>query len=203
MNTQVLALTELRLAEGGPAADLALRAAEAIFWETAYRRDFPSAAERVAFRRRYFGYYGEAAPEYFLVARVNDQDPAAQGSLDAGAAAGVFGYICGVADTRRHLELYEIADHVPLFDDLYAEFPAHLHINLTAKARGRGIGGMLVERLAEAVSTAGACGLHLVTGPEARNTSFYRRQGFVREVRRELPAPQGPGTELLFMGRLL
>lgn len=164
------------------------RAAEAVFWETAYTAQFDSPRERDAFERRYFSYYRELAPELFLIAR------------DAEGAT--LGYICAVADTRAHRELYALAAHVPLFDDLYTDYPSHLHINLTARARGRGVGGLLIADLEQRLLAAGSTGLHLVTSPGARNVRFYHRNGFTDAVERELNDQEGT-VALLFLGKPL
>lgn len=164
---------------------------EAVFWETANTTEFASATERSAFHWRYFGYYAAHVPWLFFVARTDQPEPE------------VLGYICGVADTRSHSELYRVAAHVAVFDDLYDAYPAHLHINLTAASRGLGLGGRLVAAFSAAVATEGAAGLHLVTSPGARNVSFYHRQGFVHAVERVLPTAGEQDVPLLFLGKRL
>jgi len=161
--------------------------AEGIFWETAHTTDFESDDERARFQWRYFGYYLEHAPEMTFVACDTD----------------VLGYICGVADTRGHRELYEIAPHVPVFDDLYDRYPAHLHINLTAAARGRGVGGQLLRAIEERARNYGAPGIHLVTSVGARNVSFYRKNGYTDAYDRALNAAPGVDRDLLFLGKPL
>ncbi|HKK47806.1 MAG TPA: GNAT family N-acetyltransferase [Alkalispirochaeta sp.] len=171
--------------------DSYLAGAEAVFWETANTAEFASPVEEHAFQWRYFGYYAAHAPQFFLVAHA--PNPPLQ----------VLGYICGVADTRSHRELYHVAAHVPVFDDLYEAYPAHLHINLTAESRGMGLGGRLVAELSAAVAAHGAPGIHLVTSAGARNVSFYRRNGFVEEVQRPLASGGGQAEPLLFLGKRL
>jgi GNAT superfamily N-acetyltransferase len=193
-----------------------------VFWETANRREFAADEQRSAYRRMYFDYYWEQAPELFLLALGPTSEPAEPPQ--------VLGYVCGVADTRRHGELYELAPHIRLFDDLYERYPAHLHINLTAASRGRGLGSELISALedrltgrvalAEVTDRGGsepsqraaspaaipAPGLHLVTAAGARNTRFYRKNGFVDEYPRRLGAAAesaGAGPVLLFMGKRL
>lgn len=178
-----------------------LSGAEAVFWETANTSQFESPAERSAFQWRYFGYYALHAPEFFFVAVAEGAEPTSEPTFDSTSEPIVLGYICGVADTRSHAELYRVAAHVPIFDDLYGSYPAHLHINLTAASRGLGLGGRLVETLSSAVAAAGAGGIHLVTSPGARNVSFYRRQGFVDAVERTLPTGGEQDVPLLFLGR--
>ncbi len=190
--------------------------AEAVFWETASRTAFASASALCAYRRMYFDYYWHAAPELFLLAtragdatgrsEMSETEPAAESQV-------VMGYVCSLADTRAHPELYRLAPHLSLFDDLYDEFPAHLHINVTAAGRGLGLGARLIEVLENRLQQGElqAPGLHLITGEGARNVTFYRRTGFVREVARALPPADdregshhaGSAPRLLFMGKPL
>lgn len=186
--TRIRAVSELAAGE----AARAYEAAVAVFWETANTATFDDAESRRRFIRKYFDYYWEEAPELFLLAG-GVGDPAAGGVRSA-----VLGYICGVADTGRHPDLYELSDHLPLFEDLYERYPAHLHINLTAASRGQGLGGRLIAAFEGRLS---APGLHLVTDAGARNVSFYRKNGFTDEFTRRLGGPDGP--ELLFMGKRL
>jgi len=187
MDIVITSLASCRTESG----DSVLSGAETVFWETANTTEFSSPAERAAFQWRYFGYYAVHAPRYFFIAY--SRHPHLQS----------LGYICGVADTRAHRDLYEVAAHVPVFDDLYDRYPAHLHINLTVESRGMGLGGRLVGELSAAVADEGAAGIHLVTSPGARNVSFYRRQGFEQEVQRPLPSGGGQAVPLLFLGKSL
>ena len=166
-------------------------AIETVFWETANKTRFDTTAERERYRRSYMDHYWETAPELFLLALRSQQ---------------VLGYVCGVADTRKHVQLRRLADsagHIELFADLYDRFPAHLHINLTAASRGQGLGGRLVRALEERLRHPDiqARGLHVVTSAQARNVRFYRHNGFSYEVPRRLGGERGP--TLLFMGKQL
>lgn len=178
----------VHLPEG--AVQSAIAEAETIFWQTASVAEFSSEAEQHAFWYRYFGYYRQRSAELLLLAM--DQE-------------GVAGYICGVSDTRLHSELYDAAPHVAVFDDLYGDFPAHLHINVHERTRGQGIGGELIEAYCERVRDLGAAGVHLVTSVGVRNVSFYLRHGFVHTVARNTPdtGAKPSASELLFMGRRL
>lgn len=170
-------------------SDRYYREAESIFWETASTQSFDSEVSRDAFRWRYFGYYTVHAPELFLLA------------IDAYGR--VLGYICAVRDTRSHRELYTIASHIPVFDDLYDTYPAHLHINLGEASRGRGLGSLLIGELETRLARQGATGLHLVTSVGARNVRFYRKNGFEHAVERRLPDDADGGPPLLFLGKRL
>ncbi len=167
-------------------------AAEEIFWETANQTAFPDATARALYLHKYFQYYRETEPRWFLLALDRGSAPH-DGSLPA-----VSGYLCAVPDTRSHQELYAIAEHIPLFRDLYGQYPAHLHINLTASARGRGVGSALIAELENRLVREGVPGLHLVTSSTARNRSFYLRNGFEKTVARG----EGP-VQALFMGKRL
>ncbi len=170
-------------------SDRQYREAESIFWETASTQSFDSEDSRSAFLWRYFGYYAVRAPELFLIA------------VDGGKR--VLGYVCAVSDTRFHRELYAIASHVPVFDDLYDAYPAHLHINLGEASRGRGLGGVLIRNLESRLRRLGVTGLHLVTSAGARNVRFYRKNGFERAVERRLPGGSDRDPPLLFLGKSL
>jgi ribosomal protein S18 acetylase RimI-like enzyme len=66
-----------------------------------------------------------------------------------------------------------------------ADYPAHLHIDLLAHARGRGLGRVLIERLLADLRARGVPGVHLgVDGTNTNGIGFYEHLGF-REVARE------------------
>lgn len=164
--------------------------AAAVFWETAAVTDFSHEAAHRQFIYKYLEYYRDAAADLFLVA--------------LGPEERVYGYICGVADTRAHPELYRVAEHIPVFDDLYSEYPAHLHINLTADSRGHGLGSRLIHALEERLNARGVRGLHLVTSEGARNVTFYRKNRFHVEIARGLPHEgDNAASRMLFMGKTL
>lgn len=66
-------------------------------------------------------------------------------------------------------------------DDVVADHPAHLHIDLLTEAQGHGLGRRLIERVLGQLADRGVPGVHL--GVVAGNTSaiaFYERLGFTR-----------------------
>lgn len=80
-----------------------------------------------------------------------------------------------------------------------AAHPSHLHIDLKARAQGRGHGRRMMETLLEALAAAGSPGVHL--GVAARNDRarrFYGKLGFS-----ELPAAGDAGATTVIMGRSL
>ncbi len=64
-------------------------------------------------------------------------------------------------------------------------YPAHLHIDLQERARGKGLGRVLIERLLAELRDRGVKGVHLgVDAANANAIGFYEHLGF-REVGRE------------------
>lgn len=149
-----------------------------IFWETTTRTQFTSINERVAFQEKYLESY---LYQLAFVAQIEDQ---------------VVGYI--VSAPQTHPQGLYWSEHLSLFDDLYERYPAHLHINCTEKARGHGVGSLLVTKLESELKSRGARGLHLITLAGARNVSFYQKLGFSHKVER-----LWGGKPLLFLGKTL
>jgi ribosomal protein S18 acetylase RimI-like enzyme len=59
------------------------------------------------------------------------------------------------------------------------EFPAHLHIDLLERARGLGLGRLLIERLLADLRDRGIRGVHLGVATDNQNAiGFYRHLGF-------------------------
>lgn len=119
---------------------------------------------------------------------------------------GVAGYCLAAADTRAFeawcaaswwpvlRQRYPVAEgdsvdaeiirlfHAPprASDAVVEAYPAHLHIDLLASARGRGLGRRLVERQLADLQRAGSPGVHLdVATTNANAIAFYRHLGFV------------------------
>jgi GNAT superfamily N-acetyltransferase len=80
---------------------------------------------------------------------------------------------------------------------LWADYPAHLHMNVEAGVRNQGIGRALLGRFARDLRTRGVPGLHLYCGTAPRR--FYLQNGF-----EELQALEfRPGTWVHLLGRRL
>lgn len=163
-----------------PDPGAALRAMEEIFFLSSVRTRFASAEERTAFFRTWTGWYLSEAPWDVWFHRDGD------GSFG--------GYLTGCLDSMDAEGLFRTIPGYEVFDDLFARFPAHLHVNVHPERRGRGIGARLVERFLQDLVAEGVPGVHVVTGPGARNVAFYERLGFAEAVVRE---PR------LFLGRAL
>lgn len=70
----------------------------------------------------------------------------------------------------------------------WTQFPAHLHINLLAQARGLGVGKRLLAAHLELLRGAGVAGVQLSTTTENRAAlELYRRFDFVPLVSAETP----------------
>jgi GNAT superfamily N-acetyltransferase len=167
--------------------DLAARPAllaqvEEILFATAARSYAPGPA-REAFRERWLGRYLRGGGDVVLLALADARTVAGYlvGALENPAAQARFG------DTG-----YFRTD----FAQLCRDYPAHLHINLAAPFRSRGIGAQLIEAFAAHARAAGAPGMHVVTGKGMRNVGFYLRHGFVA-----LGEARWNDNNILFLGR--
>jgi GNAT superfamily N-acetyltransferase len=77
-------------------------------------------------------------------------------------------------------------------------WPAHLHIDLLASIRGRGVGARLVKRWLESLKDGGVPGCHVETlGENRRALAFFESMGFRRSGRPTrapgLRSPSGEG----------
>jgi GNAT superfamily N-acetyltransferase len=157
-----------------------------IFRATAVR--WPADAQAAAaFHDLWLGQYLRHEPELVVLALAT-ASPATE--------ADVLGYIVGCRIDPAISPRFAALDYFRAFAPQTAAFPAHLHINLEAAARGRGIGGALVEALCTRLAAEGVPGIHVVTGRDQRNVRFYTRLGFVERAR----APRG-ATEVLLLAR--
>lgn len=152
---------------------------EEIFFMTASIQSFSSDESRARFKYKYFGYYLEKYPELVLVAQKDER---------------ILGYCLGSPKTDE--DFFTIQPHLEVFNDLYISYPAHLHINLHPDSQGLGIGQKLFTAWEERVCKK-VRGLHIMTGPDSRNVSFYRRLGMTHEDVRKYQ-----GHEILFMGKI-
>ena len=75
-------------------------------------------------------------------------------------------------------------------------YPAHLHIDLLARARGTGLGRTLIERLLGELRGRGVAGVHLGVDPANTNAiGFYEHLGF--QVLARLPDEVVMGMRLV------
>ena len=109
----------------------------------------------------------------------------------------LLGYLSGCSDSIKSHEVLKVPAQ-KLFINEFNDYPAHLHIKFHPRARGLGLGSILVDRYCRDLVHKQIVGVHLVTSPEALNVTFYRRLGFTYEVIQEVN-----GNPLLFMGKSL
>ena len=159
------------------------RQVENIFFE-ASGRSFEPGPEREAFLQRWLGRYLEHAGDRVLLALAGET---------------VSGYLVGSLDNPAEQQRFFDLDYYRThFADACRRFPAHLHINLAAAFRSRGIGAALIETFAAQAAAAGAAGVHVVTGKGMRNVRFYERCGFAA-----VGSAPWNGREVLFLARNL
>lgn len=166
------------------------RGMHAVFREAAdhYPTDPQAAA---AFDQLWLDSYLRAEPELVFVALRGSPS-------DASIEADVAGYL--VASRRNPLSDPQFAE-LGYFRDFaphLAAYPAHLHINVRADIRGRGAGRLLIEAAADELARRGVAGVHIVTASSARNTTFYRRAGFIEQGQSDWK-----GRHRVLMGRKL
>jgi GNAT superfamily N-acetyltransferase len=165
-------------------AQLEMKAIREIFFNSSVRKNFQDEFERESYFLRWTQYYISEWPQFVYTAH-------------DGPEGEVIGYLMGCPESANAMGYF--STRVPfyaLFADLFTEYPAHLHINLSEGARGRGVGSQLIDAYIQDLKSSQ--GVHIVTAPSARNVSFYRHNQFSHEIIRK-----HGDTELLFMGRAL
>jgi len=135
-----------------------------IFYEASTKKSFQSEKEKESFYQTWLGVYLENYPDYTFLA------------LDEGANKAI-GYITCCPDTSADLSQLN-QPSLSHWSEFYQDYPAHLHINCAASARGKGIGSKLCQALEDKLRADRIGGLHLVTAQGDRNTSFYKKLGF-------------------------
>ncbi len=152
----------------------------------------PLVAERRLFGAVYAAPYGELEPERALV-------------VDDGTGRAV-GYCLAAVDTRGFEDrcerewwpplrrqhpvgsggndldelLIAMIHHPHLADDeVVAQFPSHLHIDLLPEVQGAGWGGRLMDAMHAILQAAGSPGVHLgVSAQNQRALAFYDHLGY-------------------------
>ncbi|MEZ5850678.1 MAG: GNAT family N-acetyltransferase [Hyphomicrobiaceae bacterium] len=135
-----------------------------IFFEASATTSFRSEEAKAAFRRRWLGRYLETWPHLTHVA--------------LGPGGLLLGYIVGAHENPATDPRFDDIGYFRALAPLCTRYPAHLHINLAPDARGMGLGTRLVDAFLADARMAGCPGVHLVTGRDSRNRSFYARNGF-------------------------
>lgn len=155
-----------------------------IFFLSSATQTFGSARDREDFLKRWTGYYRQEEPRSTLLAFSGEE------TLDC--------YLTGCRNSAAAERLYADLAYYGLFEDLFAAYPAHFHINCHPRRRALGWGSRLARSFIDICAVQGLAGVHVVTAPEARNAGFYRKLGFDQAVIRPWQDRQ-----LLFLGRKL
>lgn len=153
----------------------------AIFFETSTKKDFKDEEEKENFFYKYLGFYLEHFPHLAWVAW--DQK--------------VLGYVVA-APVSETEDLEKIQPHLKAFAAHFRNYPAHLHINCHPESQGKGIGGQLVKKVVSELKSMKVPGLHIMTGVDATNQSFYKKLGFDYSVKENFH-----GSTILLMGKRL
>jgi ribosomal protein S18 acetylase RimI-like enzyme len=142
---------------------------------------------------------------------------------------GICGYALGAFDSRRFYERYEaewrpdlsarfpapqgapsgwtrlqqvylLYHHPDYFcPEPYATYPSHLHIDLLARAQGRGYGRQMLEQVMESLRQRGSPGAHLgVSSLNEPAFRFYQHLGF-----QELTRTGAGDDRVIYMGKKL
>ncbi|MES0809452.1 GNAT family N-acetyltransferase [Roseibium sp. SCPC15] len=88
----------------------------------------------------------------------------------------------------------------PVPDDIVREYPAHIHMNLFERARGKGVGSSLLDSWINAAREQGVCAVHAgVSGANHSGLKFWTARGF-KQVRVDL---QNGSNGTIWTGRLI
>ena len=145
--------------------------------------------ERDEFYRRWTGYYLDEQPDLVLLAEDEDEG-------ESGGA--VVGYLMGCDRSAEAIRLFDDNFYYRAFEDCYADYPAHLHLNVLPDHRGIGVGARLVARFEDLCRERGCVSVHLITAAGARNRSFYQRVGYKTVSERRVD-----DRDLVLLGRKL
>ncbi len=162
---------------------------EAVFFETAGTQAFQDAATREAFRDRWLGRYLSSDPDHVWLALT--------------AEGAIAGYLVGCLDDPALTPRFADIGYFQSIAHLTWLYPAHLHINLSARYRSDGTGSRLIEAFVATAARAGSPGLHVVTGAGMRNVGFYGRNGFLEVARFSWPPSPPRERELVMLARRL
>jgi ribosomal protein S18 acetylase RimI-like enzyme len=152
-----------------------------IFFTSSTRKNFNNDEEKESFFYKYLGFYLSHYPELAWVAYDGK----------------VSGYVVG-SPVSHDDQLYAIQPHLQIFGPDLLHYPAHLHINCHDEFRGKGIGKKLVLAFEKSLNDKKIHGLHIMTGVDSKNRSFYKNLGFIYEH-----VEVFHGSSILFMGKTL
>ena len=135
-----------------------------IFFNTSEVKQFKSSQDKKEFFYKYLGHYIECYENLFYVA-VEGTD--------------ILGYVCGCPDSLSDSffeSTFRYYKETP--NKTLESFPAHLHINLSEKSQGKGVGSKLINELLAALRSLNIKGVHIYTGFDHPSINFYKKNGF-------------------------
>lgn len=162
--------------------DIELGLVISLFFETSTVKEFSTTDAKELFLYRYFGYYQENFSDSFFVAFDDDEK--------------ILGYLCGHDHTFEDEALKKLQVATEYFEEVREMFPAHLHVNVSEHSRGRGVGSFLMKEFEAFLINKNIFGFHIITTPFAKNTHFYRKNGFEFELSKKVG-----NAELLCMAK--
>ena len=164
------------------ASDEEINELKEIFFESSSIDSFSSKEDENSFLYKYFDIYRLNYSSLFFYVKKEKK---------------ILGYICGVLDTRAMDQLEESFPYYNnLEDKTLNQYPSHLHINMHKESRGLGLGTQVLEHFCSEIKAIKSFGVHIFTGVDSKNISFYRKNGFCDELSVEYN-----GTFVQFMGR--
>lgn len=181
---RVLPLSVFEIELGGAIDASRLAQIDAIFFAASNTKQFADEPERDTFRERWLGRYLDRYRQHVFLALSPDEH--------------IIGYLAGCLDDPARQPLFADIGYFAALADITQLYPAHLHINLDAACRGRGIGARLIEAFCARAAASRCPGVHVVTGEGARNVRFYERCGF-----RSLRLIDWNASRLVILGRNL
>lgn len=162
-----------------------LNALDEIFFSSSVRQHFNDEGEMLIFRERWLGRYLRDHGEHAFAAIADGQ---------------LVGYVVGCLKNPNEIGGFEDITAYAALPDLVAQTPAHLHINVLAGWRSRGVGAHLIRHFAAHAAAQGCPAVHIITGRGGRNVGFYERNGFHTLFSGDATA--SPATRgLVFMAR--
>ena len=162
-----------------------------IFFAASNTQTFTDEAARQEFQWRWLDQFLEHDPDWVYLARAA---PTNADETPGDVAGYLVAHLKDPAESARFRDL----GYFQAFKHVSAAYPTQLHVNLSAAARGHGIGAELISAFMRDAKAAGCPGVHVVTGAGARNVTFYERAGFQERAR-----TVWNGTALLFLARAL
>lgn len=156
---------------------------DAIFFESAARKEFSSPEARAAFHELWLGRYIRHCPQECFVALDDDSK--------------VAGYLAGSFYSNEYPlpgpDAYGLFSH-----GLLAAYPAHIHVNVRKDVRSQGVGALLIVAFVHHCRMSRVGGFHAITAAGSRSADFFRRCGLL-----DVADAVWNNRHIVFLGRRL